>query len=53
MAHSIPVGDMVVEGLVNGRSGLRPGYVIIKDGVVESVGRGSCPEEPDRRGISP
>ena len=51
MAQSIPVGDMVVEGLVNGRSGLRPGYVIIRDGVAESVGFGSCPEEPDRRGI--
>ena len=46
MAQSIPVGDMVVEGLVNGRSGLRPGYVIIRDGVAESVGLGTSWRTP-------
>lgn len=43
-------GIEAVEGMLLDRRGLRPGYMLSgPDGV--RVGTGSCPEEPDRRGI--
>lgn len=43
-------GTKAVEGMLLDRRGLRPGYMVSgPDGV--RVGTGSCPEEPDARGI--
>lgn len=41
---------LAVEGMVCGRGGMRPGYLVSDENGVE-VGYGECPVRPDRRGI--
>ena len=50
MVRTIGVSDMAVEGTVHGMRGARPGYAVIRGGVLREAGYGECPVEPDRRG---
>lgn len=51
MTEELPSGRFVVEGWVNGRLGMTPGYVLIEDGEVAEIGCGDCQVQPDARGI--
>ena len=44
-------GSYALEGMVLGRGGLRPGYMLVEDGAAVEVGGGECPVEPDVRGV--
>ena len=44
-------GSYALEGMVLGRGGLRPGYMLVEDGTAVEVGGGDCPVEPDVRGV--
>ena len=51
MISEVPSGTLVVEGRVNGRRGMVPGYAVLEDWEVAEVGRGECPFPADRRGV--
>ena len=44
-------GSYALEGMVLGRGGLRPGYMLVEDGAAVEVGGGECPVEPDVHGV--
>ena len=44
-------GSYALEGMVLGRGGLRPGYMLVEDNAAVEVGGGDCPVEPDVRGV--
>ena len=44
-------GSYALEGMVLGRGGLRPGYMLVEDGTAVEVGGGDCPVEPDVHGV--
>ena len=44
-------GSFALEGMIDGRRGMRRGYLIAEEGRVVEIGYGDCPVRPDRHGV--
>ena len=44
-------GSFALAGMIDGRRGMRRGYLIAEEGRVVEIGYGDCPVRPDRHGV--